>query len=302
MAVCSTKKGAKNIIYRLTSESKNMKPKAHILIVEDKALLYKRLCMALTHENYSVDKYTPSVEKALERIQSKRPDMVLLDICLEGTLTGIDLGKMLHQEYKLPFIYVTDYEDDETFFEGLNTNCEHYLVKTKPHLDIKQVVRSIQTALHRLRKEQGLGVKDALLCFTDYIGQTRENNCTQISQIPVPFEEIVVVTTNSTKKNIRKSLEKGRTHFQKLKTNYTRIENWKGQSFYLPVSLSELGGKLPHYFVRINESEIVNIGHHTLEGRINGSRIKVGEYIYRISKTYKSEVEKRFEMLYQKFK
>ena len=279
-----------------------MKPKAHILIVEDKAILYKRLSMALKEENYSVDGFTPSVEKALERIQSKTPDIVLLDIDLEGEQTGIDLGKILSEDYNIPFIYVTDYGDNETFFEGLKTHHENFLVKTKPHLDTKQVVRAIQTALHRNKIEPASGLKDALLCFTDYIGQTKDHNSTQVSQVPVPLEEIILLTTNSSEKDEHKSQEKGKSCFHKLKSNYTRVENWKNNSYYLPISLAEVSGKLPHNFIRINESEIVNLSHHVLEGRINGSRLKVGDHICHISKTYKQEVEKRFELLYTKLK
>lgn len=279
-----------------------MKPKAHILIVEDKAILYKRLSMALKEENYSVDGFTPSVEKALERIQSKTPDLVLLDIDLEGEQTGIDLGKMLSNTYKIPFIYITDYDDNETFFESLQTQHDNFLVKTKPHLDTKQVVRAIQTGLHRNKKEAVLDLKDALLCFTDYIGQTKDHDSQQVSQVPVPLEEIVLITTNSTEKDERKSLEKGRLCFKKLKSNYTRVENWKKQSFYLPISLAEVSGKIPHCFIRVNESQIVNLSHHVLEGRINGSRLKVGDHICHISKTYKQEVEKRFDLLYMKLK
>ncbi len=279
-----------------------MKPKAHILIVEDKAILYKRLSMALKEENYSVDGFAPSVEKALERIQFKIPDIVLLDIDLEGEQTGIDLGKILYTDYKIPFIYVTDYDDNETFYESLQTHHENFLVKTKPHLDTKQVVRAIQTALHRDKRPFEPNLKDALLCFTNYIGQTKEHNSTQVSQVPVPFEEIVLITTNSTEINERKSQEKGRPCFEKLKANYTRVENWKNHSYYLPISLTDVNGKLPLNFIRINESEIVNLGHHALEGRINGNRVKIGDHICHISKTYKQEVEKRFELLYTKLK
>lgn len=279
-----------------------MKPKAHILIVEDKAILYKRLSMALVEENYSVDGYTPSVEKALERIQSKVPDIALLDIDLEGQLTGIDLGKILSSTYKIPFIYVTDYDDNETFFESLQTNHDNFLIKTKPHLDTKQVVRAIQTALGRAKKEVCLSLKDALLGFTDYIENTKDHNSSQVSQVPVPLEEIALITTNSTEADEQKTREKGRACFKKLKANYSRVENWKKQSFYLPISLAELSGKLPYNFIRINESEIVNLSHHVLDGRINGSRLKIGDHICLVSKTYKAEVEKRFDLLYTKLK
>jgi DNA-binding response OmpR family regulator len=278
-----------------------MKPKAHILIVEDKAILYKRLSMALSEENYSVDGFTPSVDKALERINCKMPDIVLLDIDLEGELTGIDLGNILHSQYNIPFIYVTDYEDNETFFKGLQTKHESFLVKTKPHLDTKQIIRAIQTYLARNENTPSL-LKDALMCFTNYIADVKNSGRQTVSEEPVLFVNIAIVTTNSTQPDTEKSSRTGKPEFIKLKVNYVRIETFNGKSFYLPVSLSEILGKLPNYFVRINESEIVNISEHILDGRINGTRLKIGDHICHISKTYKAEVEKRFDLLYQKFK
>src|SRR5690606_8935082 len=126
-----------------------------------------------------------------------------------------------------------DYDDNQTFFESLQTQHESYLVKTKPHLDTNQVVRAIQTALHRKKKEPVVILKDALMCFTDYIGQTKNHSSQQISQVPVPLDEIILITTDSTEIDECKTQEKGRTCFEKLKSNYTRIENWKKQSFYL---------------------------------------------------------------------
>lgn len=274
-----------------------MKPKAHILIVEDKAILYKRLAMALSEENYSVDGFTPSVAKALERLQARTPDIVLLDINLEGEPTGIDLGKMLDENHKIPFIYVTDYDDNETFFEGLKTGHDNFLVKTKPKLDINQVIRAIQTALQR-QKKKTVTTTNALLCYTDYLENTKDHGNHQISQVPLPYENIVLITTNSTKINESKTQLKGRNFYVKLRTNYVRIENTKGISFYLPISLTEMAAKLPVQFIRINESEIINLSHQILKGRINGSRLKIGDHICHISKTYKTEVEKRIALLY----
>lgn len=281
--------------------AQNMKPKAHLLIVEDNALLYKRMKTELSVENYTVDEYTPSVDSALARIQSKMPDIVLLDIDLQGEQTGIDLGRILDETYKIPFIYVTDYDDNETFFEGLKTRHDNFLVKTKPKLEIKQVIRAIQTALQRQKKET-IPTTNALLCYTDYLENTKDHGNHQISQIPLPYENIVLITTNSTKLNESKTKIKGRPCYVKLRTNYVRLENTEGNSFYLPISLAEMAGKLPIQFIRINESEIINLSHQILQGRINGSRLKIGEHICHISKTYKPEVEKRIGMLYQKLK
>jgi DNA-binding response OmpR family regulator len=275
-----------------------MKPKAHILIVEDNAILYKRMKTELSVENYTVDEYTPSVESALARIQAKMPDIVLLDIDLQGEQTGIDLGKILDGSYKIPFIYITEYDDNETFFEGLKTGHDNFLVKTKPKLDSNQVIRAIQTALQRQKKETAPTA--ALLCYTDYLENTKDHGNHQISQVPLPYENMVLITTNSTTLNESKTKLKDRPCYVKLRTNYVRLENIEGNSFYLPISLTEMAAKLPIQFIRINESEIINLSHQILKGRINGSRLKIGDHICHISKTYKTEVEKRIALLYHR--
>lgn len=263
-----------------------MKSKAHILIVEDKAMLYKRMGMFLTQNHYNVDTYTPSYDKALAAIHKKKPDLVLLDILLQGNKTGIDLGEKLSAKYGIPFIYVTDYGDDETFYQGLATNHEQFLVKTKPHLNTKELLRAIQTVLSKKKNAtQPSIVKNGLMCYTGYINELKSKGKDSVSQEPVPFQEITIIS---------KKTPTG----EKLKNNYIRIETYNSGSYYLPLSLSDISSKLPIQFARINESEIINLNDEILTGRINGSRLKVKDTIFKISKTYKPEVDNRLELLY----
>ncbi len=266
-----------------------MKPKAHVLIVEDKGLLYKRMAMFLNEQNYSVSGFTPSYEDALTAIFKKKPDIALLDIILKGEKTGIDLGKKLSTEFGIPFIYVTDYGDDETFYKSLATLHEQFLVKTKPHLDTKELLRAVQTVLAKKNTPAKAVIKNSILCYTGYINELKQLAKNSVSQIPVPYLEVTKITTKD---------EIG----EKLKPNYVRIETHNKNSYFLPVSLSEIANQLPLQFARINESEIVNLSEEILDGRINGNRLKIGKTVYHISKTYKAEVENRIALLYQKLK
>jgi DNA-binding NtrC family response regulator len=142
--------------------------KAHILIVEDEAILYGRLRHFLLKENYSIDKFCESFEDAIKFIHKKKPDIVLLDINLKGQKTGIDLGKILYEEYHIPFIYVTGSNDDETFYESLKTRHEHYFVKTKPNLDLKELLRVTQTALIKNKKQNPIISKIGVLGLVEY--------------------------------------------------------------------------------------------------------------------------------------
>ena len=244
-----------------------MKPKATILVVEDNALIYKRLKMALISENYIVEPFTPSVEKALHLINKKRPDVVLLDIDLQGDLTGLDLGKLLSNEYHIPFIYVTDFNDDQTFYEGLNTQHEQFIVKTKPQLQPKEIIRAIQTVLSRSKTVETTITKEGLIGLVNYLDEMKSQGMDTISKVPIKFEDIGFFTV---KPFVNKSKE-----LEHLRANYLWFKTKDNKQYLLKKSLKELQGCLPYYFVRINESYIINLSPEIFNGRINGIRISI---------------------------
>lgn len=269
--------------------------KAHILIVEDESVLYDRLKVKLEKEHYTVDDYTPSVKEALARINLKRPDIVLLDIDLKGEHTGLDLGKMLNSEYHIPFIYVTEYNDDQTFYEGLETKHEHFMVKTKPRLDMKILLRTIQTVLNKYQKSPEPVYKDCLMAYVGYINDLKDLGAYEVAQVPVNYKDILFFTTNEKDyENPEKVKEK-----VKLKPNYARLKVRDESSYYLPLNLSSLCKSLPPNFIRISEDYIINLNHEAFEGRINGRRIQLGEQVFNISNRYKSEFEKRVKYFFQ---
>jgi len=289
-----------------------MKNTIHILAVEDDGIIYKDIKDALKAENFSVDGYTPSVADAIARINKRRPDLVLLDIDLQGEQTGIDLGTLLMSEYKIPFIYVTDHGDNKTYFEALKTQHQDFIekeyhkdinaplvVETKPELELKKIIRAIYNMLSRNETEEPkLIIKDAILGFVDYINNTKDKSNSDVSKAPVKFTDIAFFTTNTAKIDEVKTEERGKQCFVKLKPNYTRFETWENKSYYLPISLSKLYGSLPNFFIQTSEDFIVNIIEEMLDGTVNGSRLKIRDTVYIISKNYKAEVKKRLETLY----
>jgi len=266
-----------------------MKTKAHILIVEDEAIIYQRMRKVLQKEYYSVDEYTPSYDQALMRIKSNRPDIVLLDINLQGDKTGLDLGKLLYEEFHIPFIYVTDFDDNETFYKGLQTHHEQFIVKTKPRLNPKEIIRNIQTALNRY--EQKPVEKKGLIGLVDYLEEIKNYGKGAITKVPVSFEEIAFFTN--------KAFVDENEEEKKLRANYLWFLTRNKDYFFLKKSLKELYKELPYYFVRINENYIVNISPEMLQGRINGSRISIMGYELSIKESYQKEFKKRFNAIYQ---
>ncbi len=265
--------------------------KAHILIVEDEALLYKRLHKVLQKENYSVDEYTPSVAEAIAHINTKRPDIVLLDIDLEGEQTGIDLGKMLYETYHIPFIYVTGFDDDQTFYDGLSTHHEQFIVKTKPRLNPKEILRAIKTVLKRNDNRETLFTKEGIMGLVGYLDDVKKYSNSGVTRVPVNYEDIAFFTV--------KPFMNQNNELEKLRANYLWFLTKTGEYYFLKKSLKEVLRELPHYFVRINESYIANISAEMLCGRINGSRISIMNQELTIKDTYSKEFKKRIELLYQ---
>lgn len=264
--------------------------KAHILIVEDQPALYERLRRTLVKQRFTVDDYTKSYDEAIQRIKNNTPDVVLLDIDLQGKKDGLDLGKILQKEYKIPFIYVTEFNDDMTFLKGLNTNHENYIVKTKPRLNIEDVTRAIHTVLHKKQENDLSFQKDAVIGLVGYLDDVKEYGKGGITRVPVSFKKIAFFTV---KPFINQDNDE-----EKLRANYLWFQTVNKEYYFLKSSLKEMVKHLPINFIRINESYIVNLSPDLLEGRINGSRISIQGRELTIKSTYKSAFENRLKLLY----
>lgn len=255
-----------------------MKP--YILIVEDEAILYDGLSQALLKEYFTVSDYTKSYDEAIESICKKRPDIVLLDIDLQGEKDGLDLGRILDKKYKIPFIYLTSLDDDRIFNKGLQTNHEQFIVKTKPVLNTKEVIRAIDTVLKR-KKEQP-DEKEYIFGLKDTLQAVKQKDRSFISKAPIAYKDIICFRTDNVEKN------------------YCKIITGDNKEYLVKYSLSNLKNILPAYFTRVNDCCILNLSPSFLDGRINGNTISVLNKKYGVSPTYKKEVERCFDRLYNK--
>jgi DNA-binding NtrC family response regulator len=77
-----------------------------IMIVEDELIVAGDIRLTLERAGYKVSGVARSVHRALEIIETERPDLVLLDIYLKGDQTGIDLAVELNKA-NIPFVYLS---------------------------------------------------------------------------------------------------------------------------------------------------------------------------------------------------
>ena len=102
--------------------------KAKILIVEDQFIEANNLRLILKKNGYTVCTIARSVPEALIVIEKENPLLVLLDIQLDGPLTGIDLAKIL-VEKGIGFVYLSANSDQRILKAAGATRPYGFLVK-----------------------------------------------------------------------------------------------------------------------------------------------------------------------------
>ena len=129
---------------------------AKILIVEDEEVFAWHLRHILEEFGHQVLSTVASGEEAIQTAAATAPDLVLMDICLEGSIDGITAAAEIYNRLNIPVVYLTAYTDEETLQRALTTFPFGYL--TKP-IQEKELHTTINVALHRHRLEQRLGGK-----------------------------------------------------------------------------------------------------------------------------------------------
>ncbi len=260
-----------------------------ILIVEDEVIFYKNLKDVLKKEGFLVDKMADSVDNALALIRQNKPDLVLLDIQLKGDKTGIDLAKLLYDELDIPFIFVTQSEDDITFERASDLKPEHYMVKTKPFLDKKALIRTVKLAFKRHELKLSL-YKKGVFGLVDYLEDIRKGGQSDITRVPVNFEKIAFFT--------KEAWVDSDGYKSGLVDNYSWFLTQDNRKFLIKLSLTDLINNLPDYFVRINSRYVININPEVFDGRINGKKVSILGNEIEISKTYKERFNNKMNQYY----
>ena len=127
-----------------------MAEQTRILIVEDETIIAMDLRETLCEAGYVVIAAVSSGEEALALCAGDKPDLVLMDVQLQGTLTGIETAQQLRESYALPSVLLTAHYDPETLAASQQAGVFAYLIK--PY-DQRELCATLATALARARSE-----------------------------------------------------------------------------------------------------------------------------------------------------
>ena len=136
---------------------------AQILIVEDESVIARDIRSTLVDLGYVVPPPVSTGEGALEAITSKRPDLVLMDIRIQGEIDGIEAAARIRESQDTPVVFLTAHADDETVGRAKATGAYGYVVKPFSERDLRS---AIEVALQKHELEQHLAKRERFFATT----------------------------------------------------------------------------------------------------------------------------------------
>ena len=115
-------------------------------MVEDEAIVARDLMQRLEGLGYSVTGTAASGAEALALADSTRPNLVFMDITIQGTMDGIETAKRLSHRMDVPIIFLTAHTDTGTIQRAKQARPYGYLIKP---LDEREMITTIEMVMSR---------------------------------------------------------------------------------------------------------------------------------------------------------
>ncbi len=231
-----------------------------ILIVEDDVVIATDLKSKLEQLGHEVVGMATTGEKALAIYGEALPDLIFMDIKLDGAWDGIETVKQLRLKSKVPVIYLSDLTDATTIRRANETLFTEHLAKPfmLPHLKV---------AIQRV-----------------FFGREGTNNFAVVHD---------AIFLKSGKDHYEK-VALAAIAFLQADRAYCKVHT-NDKVYHLSKSMKVVSEHLHQpYFVQIHRSCIVNIHHVT---GIKGNMLEVLGHDLTIAEAYREEVKARFSML-----
>ena len=228
-----------------------------VAVVEDEVLFAVKLCACLEELDYEVLEPATTYSEGLSLIQAENPDILITDIGLAGSKSGIDLALKIRKEGDLPIIFLTSFSDKETIDKAKTAQPNAYLVKP---FKKEELYSAIEIAIFNF---QSIPKKPKKI--REHFVKLRE------AYVKIKEEDIIFVKSDHV---------------------YLEINTVDEKRYVIRKSISEYLNELGFNFVRVHKSFIVNSNY--IERLENESVIVKGIGIP-VSRTYRESLTDVFK-------
>ena len=209
-----------------------MPKQIQVLIVEDEFIIADYIQGCLVNLGYEVVGISTSYDEAIAALQNHQPDIAIIDISIKGDKNGIDIANHISEYLNIPFVFASSHGDKGTIDKAKQTKPAAYLIKPFTEEDL---YASIETALVNFGNQK-----------------TK----------PEPEEEIILINDGFFIRHKNKFIKILLRELMYVEANDNYVNLFTADThFTLKTTLLKLQEVLPHYFLRIQKSYIVNLQH-----------------------------------------
>lgn len=133
------------------------------MIVEDEAIVALDIQNRLRLLGYEIVSVVCSGEEAIEAAAKLTPELILMDIMLDGDIDGIEAAAIIRDRHRIPVVYLTAYADEKTLQRAKITEPFGYIIK--PFED-RELGITIEMALYKHTIERKLVENEKWLATT----------------------------------------------------------------------------------------------------------------------------------------
>lgn len=236
-----------------------------VLIVEDEILVAEDLSDLMKDYGFRVTGIAVSGEECIKLVEKESPDIIIMDINLQGSLSGIDTANLLHQNKRIPLIFLTANSDHATVKKAIPLMPDAFI--TKP-FNKGDLVIAMELACQKHNSQLLDKGEDYNNVMTQAIF-LKENNTYKRVDIP----SILYI---------------------EAKGSYSEVVT-TNKSYILSYNLSHFSEQVKHpVFKRVHRSFLVNV--NRVDG-ISNNNLIINKHYIPISKNHQKEVLSLFVKL-----
>ena len=127
--------------------------KRRILVVDDEAIVAHDIAECLTHMGCEVVGTALSGPDAIAKAGSLRPDLIMMDIVLQGPMDGVEAATVIRQRHDVPCVFLTAYSDGAVLARAKAAAPAGYMVKPFEEAGLRSTV---EIALYKVDLERAL--------------------------------------------------------------------------------------------------------------------------------------------------
>lgn len=122
-----------------------------VMIVEDEGVVALDMIQELQSAGYTIVSHVTNGDEAVQKALEVKPDIILMDITIQGSIDGITAAARINEKIRIPIIFVTAHADEVTLQRAKEVRPGGYILKP---FEPNELRANIEIVLHKVRTHQ----------------------------------------------------------------------------------------------------------------------------------------------------